>query len=196
MGQKAPPEREFKTDRAHPASPSLGKAINNESQTKRRVRAAGTTSPADVTRPKRRTPAAQLGLLGSPHPKTCVGVAQPEEHRTCRAGITFSGHRWLSRELPLWVRTGAYSEVTPRDGHRCQAEIDSKPRHWEKPSAWPRHSGSGLTCPWEVHAPGSLSGAGISVWGCSAVTACSEQFAADRGFSGRTKIKFYNFHKS
>ena len=128
---------------------------------------------------RRRYTAEQLGLLGSPHPKTCVGVARPEEHRTCRAGITILGQRWLSREPPfrwepalipqLLLRTGIDAKrntIPSSDGGRCPP---------------PTH-------PWEVCAPpGSLTG-GSSVWGCSEVTNCSELFAADGGGSARSDI--------
>ena len=111
-------------------------------------------------------------------------VAQPEEHRTCRAGITFLGQRWLTREPPFRWEPALIPQLLLRTGDGCQPEIDSKPRHWETPSAWPRQLVVGTHVPLGGARTRQPLGRRDFVWGCSAVTACSEQFCCIPGGLG------------
>ena len=58
------------------------------------------------------------------------------------------GQRWLSREPPFRWEPALIPQLLLRTGDGCQPEIDSKPRHWETPSAWPRHLVVGTHVPW------------------------------------------------
>ena len=66
-----------------------------------------------------------------------TGFARPQEQGTCYRSIT-DGNQ--SPEASILVRS--------RRGDGCHPEIDSKPRRWEKPSAWPRHRVVGTHVPW------------------------------------------------